>query len=340
MVWRPFNFDRETLFRPFTVSISRTEHVVGFVAHHLICDMWAMSILLRELATEYMPDAAQYERGSQAPALQYSDYVAAITEWLEGPAPQARLEYWRNQLRNAPVSRLAPDYHPNAIDIAPLALAPVVLSATVCAGVEKLVRTRGTTMFLTLLAANCCALAAMSRSLDIVMTVVHARRQHQMLAELVASTADRLVLRVRLSGKMTFSELLILVHDTLEDAISHELPFGVLEPHFAELETQGIFPFFNFIDGRRSSLPAGDISQVGTRINVPPPPQPMRTAAEVSSHAINIVADGTGIFGQITYSPLLYSRQTMERFVEVWAGTLQCCSDDPALTLDEVLRLA
>lgn len=340
MVWRPFACNNETLFRVFVVNISQVEHIVGFVAHHLICDMWAMSILLRELASEYMPDAVHYERSSQAPSLQYSDYAASMADWLQGPAQQARLDYWRNQLRNAPATRIEPDYHPDARAAAPLAITPVVFSATVCAGVERAVRERGTTMFFALLAAKCLALSTLSGSRDVVVMVVHARRQHDMLTGLIASTADQLAIRVRLSGKMTFYELLVLVQETLEGAISHEIPFGVLSRHFAAFGTPGIFPFFNFIDGPRSPLATAEISKVGARVNVAPPPQPMRTAAEMASHAINVVADGTGIFGQITYSPLLYARQTMERFAEIWARALQCFGKEPSLALDDVLQLA
>ncbi len=77
--------------------------------HHVVTDAWSRTILVRELTALY---AARVEgRTAVLPALsvQYADYAIWHRTWLQGPALEAQLQYWRDELANAPVLELATD---------------------------------------------------------------------------------------------------------------------------------------------------------------------------------------------------------------------------------------
>src|SRR5258708_8203884 len=70
--------------------------------HHIISDRWSMGVMSEELAALYSASVA----GKAAPipdlAIQYPDFAAWQREWLQDEVLGAQLNYWREQLPEAP----------------------------------------------------------------------------------------------------------------------------------------------------------------------------------------------------------------------------------------------
>ena len=98
----PFDLESGQLVR---VSLFRSEdgdeHLL-LGAHHLVCDMWSCSILLREIGDAYTAaHAARPMAPRDAPA-SYSGFVACQSDALRGPEGRAETAWWMEHLRDMP----------------------------------------------------------------------------------------------------------------------------------------------------------------------------------------------------------------------------------------------
>src|SRR5262249_24940797 len=71
-------------------------HLLLLCVHHIVCDAWSARILLRELMELY--DAGLAGRPARLPdrPLQPADHAVAQRQWLDSPAAEAELAYWRD----------------------------------------------------------------------------------------------------------------------------------------------------------------------------------------------------------------------------------------------------
>jgi amino acid adenylation domain-containing protein len=87
-------------------QLDDNEHVFMFVPHHLVWDGWSFDLLQRELAALY--DAAERGRPHSLPALAttYGDYADWLATWMDSPACEAQLAFWRQRLEGAKAARM------------------------------------------------------------------------------------------------------------------------------------------------------------------------------------------------------------------------------------------
>src|SRR6478736_2042737 len=109
-IHRPFDLARGPLLRTMFVRTSAEAGILVMTLHHIVCDGWALAVLLDELSAYY--NAVRDQAAVTLPplAIQYPDY----TIWQRDIEAQRRdtdLAYWRQQLAGAPVSLdLTPDF--------------------------------------------------------------------------------------------------------------------------------------------------------------------------------------------------------------------------------------
>ncbi|HLE85933.1 MAG TPA: amino acid adenylation domain-containing protein, partial [Thermoanaerobaculia bacterium] len=95
---RGFDVTRLPLFRPSVFVLGEGDHLFLQVEHHFVHDGWSLAVYLEELQELYAAFAAG--RPSPLPdlAVQYADFAAWQRAWLDGPAYERQLAYWRRQL--------------------------------------------------------------------------------------------------------------------------------------------------------------------------------------------------------------------------------------------------
>ena len=95
---RPFELEAEPLFRVLVIEIERHEHVLLFVAHHLVCDGASFMLFLSELGELY----SAYASGKPSPLpelpLQYADFATSQRKSFENTSTAAQLAYWTRKL--------------------------------------------------------------------------------------------------------------------------------------------------------------------------------------------------------------------------------------------------
>ena len=92
------------LLRCTLLCIGDEEHILVLLTHHSASDAWSMGILTRELWTLY--DALSNEKAPPLKPLpvQYSDYAVWQRDWLQSDVLEIQLSYWKEQLKDLPVT--------------------------------------------------------------------------------------------------------------------------------------------------------------------------------------------------------------------------------------------
>jgi len=230
---QPFDLERGPVFRASLLRLTETEHVLLLTMHHIACDGWSMGVLFKELGLLY--EALSDDHTASRAVLpeltiQYADFSQWQREWLQGETFQSQLSYWKRQLEGSPnILEFSTDHPRPAAQSFNGARQHFKLSAPLTTSLKALSRSRGTTLFMTLLAGFNALLYRYTGQQDILVGTPIANRNKEELEHLIGFFANSLVVRTRISGSERFSELLGRVKTVaLEAYANQDLPFEKL----------------------------------------------------------------------------------------------------------------
>src|SRR5829696_4727063 len=229
---RPFDLSRDLMLRATLVRLDDEEHVLVLTMHHIASDGESVGVLFGELSALY--NALRAGRRANLPELpvQYVDYVVWQWQRLQDGELQRLMDYWKDQLADAPVALQMP------VGQRPLwpsrtsrrARQELRMPPQLLQELHVLCRRQNVTLFMTLLATWATLLHRYSGEEDIMIGTTTANRNRPEVERLVGCfTNFLLVLRHDLGGDPLFTELLKRVRETALDAFSHsELPEEIL----------------------------------------------------------------------------------------------------------------
>ncbi|MEU2957375.1 amino acid adenylation domain-containing protein [Streptomyces albidoflavus] len=223
----PFDLARDPLLRTTLLRTGEDEHVLLLTLHHIVADGWSVSVLANELAAHYR--ALTEDRPADLPALpvQYGDYAAWHTEWLDSEACAAQLDRWRERLGGELPDLVLPlDVPRPAVRTFRAGRAERTLPAETAEGLRRMAQESGATLFTVMLAAFKVLLHRLSGQDDLIVGIPEAGRTRSEIEPLVGFFVNTLALRTDLSGDPAFRDLLGQVRDTAYDAYAdRDLPF-------------------------------------------------------------------------------------------------------------------
>ncbi|MFZ4480149.1 MAG: condensation domain-containing protein, partial [Rhodoferax sp.] len=249
----PFALDQCPLLRVMLLRLGEHEHQLVLTIHHIIADDWALGVIWRELSALY--ESLQAGRPSPLALLpmQYADH-ARRSERLTGDAAEQHLDYWRKALVELPVLALPTD-RPRPLQPSHRGqLVRFSVAAKLTLQLRALSRTRGTTLFTTLLAAFQVLLHRHSAQEDFAVGVPVLGRPEPELSGLVGHFVNMLVIRADLSASPTFTELLARVQARTRSAYQRQdVPFDVLVRQLAHGRDPSRNPLFQVAFNKRSA---------------------------------------------------------------------------------------
>jgi amino acid adenylation domain-containing protein len=223
---RPFDLQRGPLVQARLLRLSKDEHVLVLVMHHIVADGWSVGVLVKEVATLYQ--ARVTGEGSPLGELpvQYADYAVWEREHLRSEAVERQMAYWRAQLAGVAPLELPLDKQRPPSSVHRGAQCSRVLPAELVAELKSLSRREGTTLFMTLLAGFQALLARYTRQTDVAVGTPVANRRQIEIEGLIGFFVNTLVLRTDLSDDPNFADLLQRVRATCLAAYAHQdVPF-------------------------------------------------------------------------------------------------------------------
>ncbi len=224
----PFDLSQGPLVRASLLMLSETEYAFLLTMHHIISDGWSMSIFMRELRILYK--ALCLGQAPQLPELtiQYADFAEWQQQWLKGNRLEDQLAYWREQLSGPlPVLDLPTDHSRPKIQTFNGSVESLTLSEELTGQLKDLQsRKEDCTLFMLLLAAFDLLLYRYSGQTDIIVGSPTAGRKRTELENLIGFFLNTLVLRTKLDGDPSFTELIGRVREVaLQAYANQDIPF-------------------------------------------------------------------------------------------------------------------
>lgn len=226
------NFDlasgRLALMR--VVRFAPDNHLIVFVAHHIISDGWSLDLVWRDLGA--LVEARATSRPSKlAPLpLQYSDFATWEQTKAQTKGFAEDIAYWRETLAGAPnVIQLPFDRPRLPIGSARGRRYNRFIKAALIDRLRDVTRERGATLFMGLVAVWQTLLSRLSGQDEIVVGTPVATRDDERLKDVVGCFINNIALRGDLSGSPTFTELLERTKQMTLGAFRHDsLPFDMV----------------------------------------------------------------------------------------------------------------
>ena len=225
---QPFDLATGPLVRPALIRLRAGDHVLVLVMHHIVCDGPSLHLLFDELAVHYDGHGADSGTSALAPlTAQYADYSAS--QRLNPPA-ERDMDWWRRYLAEAPISLALPVDRPRPTVRSTQGATHVLrLPKALLDRVGALARTTRTSPFMVMLAAYGTLLGRLCGTEDLLVGTPVSGRSTPELEPLIGFFANTLPVRIDLSGRPAFTEVLKRTRTSMFSVLSHQdMPFETL----------------------------------------------------------------------------------------------------------------
>ncbi|MDM8560647.1 non-ribosomal peptide synthase/polyketide synthase [Candidatus Parabeggiatoa sp. HSG14] len=321
----PFELAKGPLFRATLWKLGPHSHVLGITMHHIISDGWSMGVFAQELSTLYN----DFSSGKKSPLpplpIQYVDFAHWQRQWLTGDVFEKQVNYWKQQLADAPALLQLPTDRPRqAIPHFQCASVYLQLTPELTAQLKKLSQLNNVTLFMTLLAAFATLMSRYSGMSDLVIGSPIANRTHHQIESLIGFFLNTLALRINLEGNPRFSELLQRVQQVALEGYAHQdLPFEKLIEELHPERTLSHTPLFQVLFVLQNTP-----ETVCNLRNLTVTELTIDAFSTPYDFDFNWIDTSQGLMGLLTYNTNLFNQVTMERML----GHFQTLLEDVVTT--------
>ncbi|MEL6454603.1 MAG: amino acid adenylation domain-containing protein [Cyanobacteria bacterium J06623_5] len=330
---RPFDLSSDLMLRATLFRLKEDEHILQIVMHHIASDGWSIGIFRRELSALY----TAYATGEAAPVselpIQYIDFSEWQRQWLSGEVLKTQIDYWKNQLKDAPPLLALPTDYPRPSQPSHRgAKLAFTLPKKLTGELKALAQQANATLFMTLLSAFNTLLFRYTQQSDISVGSPIANRPQPELERLIGLFLNTLVLRTKLSDELTFEQLLSRVKKVSLEAYAHQdLPFEQLLETLKPERDMSYSPWFQvmfILQSASRSAPEMAGLEVQTQ-------KGEGTTAKFDL-TLTMREGPDGLRGTFEYSLDLFKPETIERMVGHFQTLLASIVATPALPIAQL----
>ncbi|WP_280378793.1 non-ribosomal peptide synthetase, partial [Nocardia wallacei] len=334
---RRFDLAKDLPIRAALMRCGPADHVLIVVLHHIAADGWSMVPLARDVATAYTARCAGSEPAWDPLPVQYADYTLWQRERLgadDEPTPLLRgqLEYWRTELANLPQPLPLPADRPRP-EIARGGAGQVGLTidADLLTAVESYAGARRATTSMVLQAALVVLLHRRGAGTDITLGGPIAGRNDPALGDLVGFFVNTWVLRVGVSGEVSFATVVDRVRSKALAAYDNQdAPFERLVELVAPRRSTAYHPLYQVMFAwQNTAVP--QLTLPGLHVE----PVPVDTGAAKVDLFFGLTAPAPGqpAVGTVEYATDLFDRGTVEELAAHYCRLLANLVRQPDLAL-------
>ena len=218
----PFNLKTGPLFRARLLRLAEQDHMLLVTVHHIVSDGWSIGVISDEIVAHYGGFASGKPYSAPDLPLQFADYTIWQNQRAESNELESQRSYWRNKLADLPLCEIHPDYPRPPVKTHNGYILSLVLSRALTDSLTEFSHRHNCTLYITALAVLKLLIARYTQQNDIYVGTLVAGRDRVELEPLIGLFVNTLVLRTDLSGNPKFTELLVRVRQTVEEAIAHQ----------------------------------------------------------------------------------------------------------------------
>ncbi|HEY4326481.1 MAG TPA: amino acid adenylation domain-containing protein [Mucilaginibacter sp.] len=326
LINKPFNLSADYMLRADLITLDHDNHVLVVTMHHIASDGWSTSILVNEVITLYVSYSDNIKPDLLPLKIQYADYAIWQRKYMQGEVLESRLNYWKAKLKDVAPLQLPSDYSPQERSTQG-GICNFRIDTDLLANLLKLSHQQGATLFMTLLASFKVLLYRYSAQEDIcVGTPVAGRNQHE-LERLIGFFLNTLALRSRVTGEMSFSELLHELKETALEAFKHqEVPFEKVVDAVVKQRDMNRSPLFQvmFIFQNAPEVPKLQLKDLSLSV------EDMEQTTTMFDIVLTISETDDGLQGAMEYSTDFYREETIARMVDHYKNLLGSIAVAPA----------
>nr|QEO74685.1 AMP-dependent synthetase and ligase [uncultured bacterium] len=348
---RPFDLTAGPLLRVSLLKLTPDEHVLLFVAHHMIVDFWSIALLINELGTIYEAQRDSSSANLQPLSLTYLDYSRGQAEMLAGPEGDRLWSYWQKQLSGAPPVLNLPTSRPRpAVQTYVGSNERFRIDQELAAKLKQFAQDQNSTVFTSLLTAFQILLYRYSGQNDFLIGSPTSGRSAAAFRSVVGYFVNPIALRARVSPEMTFDSLHSDVRQTVLEAMNHEdYPFGLLVERLQVERDPSRAPLFQVMFSWQQSpvpqqreLSAFALGERGTRMQIGGLVlEPMALDQPAAQFDLTLMMGEAGdeLAGLMQYNSELVDSPAMTRMVRQFAVLLADIVSHPQKKVSELQLL-
>ena len=335
-VLHPFDLTVDPMLRVTLADLGRSQWALLVTMHHIAADGWSLGLFGRELSLLYTANVAGRPNPLPQLAIQYADYARWQRETLQGEALAVHLNYWRQQLAEAPSRlRLHANHASHAYDADAVRTLRFQIDRGLTDRLHALSHQAETTLFMTLLAGFQVLMSGQSGQRDVVVGMPTAHRTQLALESLLGCFFNTLPLRARIDERMTVTELLAQTRRTTQEAFAYQdLPFEQLVAELHPTRHLNHEPLVQVIFALQNepldtlALPSLDVELLDFEM------RGSRMDLEVHLHE-----EAGGLTGSCLYHAALFEQATVEQMMKRFVSLLDEMTSDPRRLLGDLIDL-
>ncbi|XWK88450.1 MAG: amino acid adenylation domain-containing protein [Phormidium sp.] len=322
----PFNLNTGPLFKATLLQLKEQKYVLLINLHHIISDGWSMGLFVKELCQAYT-DFSQNQTPHLSPLpIQYSDYANWQRNWLQGEILETQINYWEQQLNNAPpLLELPTDFPRPALQNYQGKRYTYSLNSELTAAIKTFSEQQGVSLFMILLAAFSILLSRYSRQNDLCIGSPIANRTHSQTESLIGFFVNTLVLRNQINHEQSFIEFLQQTRQTCLEAYSHQdIPFEALVEKLQPERSMSYNPLFQVMFALENNespdlaLPELDIQWLD-----------IKCAIAKFDLTLIVMEDDNQLDCSWEYATDIFEKSTIQRMAEQFSVLLKGIIDNP-----------
>jgi amino acid adenylation domain-containing protein len=345
---RRFDLEHGPILRAQVFARSKNDHILLLVLHHIVADLWSLTVLTNELGILYSAEVSGTPAHLPSNPIEYTDYALRRNEMLMGQEGERLWSYWREQLSGElPVLEIPTDHPRPPVQTYRGASQAFKLSEELTRSLKDLSVAHGTTLYVTLLAAFQTLLFRCTGQQDILVGTPTSGRNQNGLAGVIGYFVNPVVLRARPSSTISFTSFLEETKQSVLSALAHQdFPFPLLVERLQPERESSRSPLFQvmftwhkaqLLD--QEGLAGFALGESGARIKV--------AALELESMALDqkvsqfdltlsIVDREDTLSGSLQYNTDLFEPRTIAQMVEHLKTLLQGIVVQPQQRLSEM----
>ncbi|MDJ0835577.1 MAG: amino acid adenylation domain-containing protein [Acidobacteriota bacterium] len=326
-----FDLARGPLLRLRLLRYGSREHILLITIHHIICDGWSFSIMIREITHLYETLLLESPLQPVESTVQYADFAYWQRQMLQNQTYLT--DYWREHLAGIPETPLLPtdSSRPEVMRFRS-EREWFTFDTELIASLQQVARQSGVSQFMVFHALFSILLSRFCKSNDIIMGTNIANRNYKEIESVIGFFVNTSVLRCDLSGDPSFLDLLERVRRVNLDLYAYQdMPFDqlveLLQPERSLSYTplfQVMFVFQNF--------PMEDLNLHGLQLKVLEEER-MPTGYDIG---LSLVPKNDVVEAVLEYNTDLFHTATITGLVKRFLNLAEICASTPERLLSEI----
>lgn len=338
---RPFDLVRGPLLRVVVIRLRADEYVLVLAIDHMVSDFISMGLFMNELGVLYESFSRSLPSPLPEPPVQFGDWVEWQRRSVDGGELDTQFSYWRERLDGCPPLLSLPCARPRpALRTFEGASQSLMLPLALTDELRELSRRQMVGLYTTLLAAFNVLVHHYTGREDIVLGRGIPGRTRAEVEGLIGCFVNLLALRTKLSGELTFLDLLKRVRDVVNGAYAHQdVPFvKLVERLLPETDTaypplvQLIFNLYTLPEMRPSE--SVDIRPFDLGAH-----QPKDDMALFQDAIIGLKDTGRNILAEAVYNRQVYDAGAMAGMLADYRNLLEAVVLEPGARVDDLIAV-